>query len=408
MIKRLQFKIIAVVLGTLLSVFVAVLLVLNISVYQTSAQLTDDFMALVVENDGFMFPPREPPPRHNEFDARPFRESDMKSGRFFYAKVDSNSNILGMDLGMMFDFSQDDAIEYVTTALKGKQTKGSIQNYSFLVAEKPYGYIVVFAERSIEMRLLDQLTKTSIWVAGVTALILICFTAFLSKWIVSPIKEAFDNQRRFVSDASHELKTPLTIISANADVLQNEIGENRQVLNIKSQADRMNGLVHDLLVLAKTDEGKTEVIMNEFNLSSTVLNTALEFESRAFEEDKQYSYEIKENILLTGDEKHIKQLVGILIDNAIRYSETNGQIQISLKTENGHSRISVYNTGVGVLDDDCYKIFERFYRSDESRSRETGGYGVGLSIAKAIVEMHKGKINVTGKHGEWVRFDVVL
>ena len=148
--------------------------------------------------------------------------------------------------------------------------------------------------------------------------------------------------------------------------------------------------------------------MNEFSLSSAVLNTALEFESRAFEEGKQYSCEIKENISYIGDERHIKQLVGILIDNAIRYSNTNGQIQISLKTESNHIRISVYNTGVGVMDEDHYKIFERFYRSDESRSRETGGYGVGLSIAKAIAEMHKGKIIVTGKHGEWVRFDVML
>ena len=408
MIKRLQVKIIAVVLGTLFTVFAAILLVLNFSVYQNSAQLTNAFMNTVVENDGFKFPPREPPGRHDRREAGQFTDPEIRSGRYFYAKIDAQDTIFEMDLGMMFDFSEDDAKEYITNALKAKQSKGSIQKYSFLVAEKPYGQIIVFAERSIEMRLLEQLTETSLWVAGIAALILIFFTAILSKWMVGPIKRAFDNQRQFVSDASHELKTPLTIISANADVLQNEIGENRHVLNIKSQTDRMNGLVHDLLMLAKTDEGKQEVIMTEFNLSSVVLNTALEFESRAFEESKQYSYEVKEGIPYIGDEKHIKQLVGILIDNAIRYSDTNGQIEISLQAESSHVRISVYNTGGGVADEDRFKIFERFYRSDESRSRETGGYGVGLSIAKAIAEMHKGKISVTGKHGEWVRFDVIL
>ena len=408
MIKRLQLKIIAVILGTLLSVFAAVLLVLNISVYQTSAHLTEDFMKSVAENDRFIFPQREPPGRHDRHNAAPPAEPEMRSGRFFYVKIDNDENIFEMNLTMMFDFSEDDAIEYIETALTKKQLKGSIQKYSFLVVDKPYGQIIVFAERSIEMRLLEQLTTTSVWVAGICALILICFTAFLSKWMVGPIKKAFDDQRQFVSDASHELKTPLTIISANADVLQNEIGENRQVLNIKSQTERMNGLVHDLLMLAKTDEGKTEVVMNKFNLSSAVLNTALEFESRAFEEGKQYSYEINENISCIGDEKHIKQLVGILTDNAIRYSNTNGQIKISLKREGNHVRISVYNTGTGIMDEERYKIFERFYRSDESRSRETGGYGVGLSIAKAIVEMHRGKISVMGKHGEWVRFDVLL
>ena len=408
MIKRLQIKIVAVVLGTLFSVFAVVLLVLNISVYQTSSQLADDFMATVVENDGFMFPPREPFGRHDRRSAEPLIKPEMRSGRFFYAKIDSEGNIIKMDLAMMFDFSEDDAKKYMLTAMDGNQRKGAIENYSFLIAEKPYGHIIVFTERSIEMRLLEQLTKTSLWVAGIAALILIFFTAVLSKWMVGPIKKAFDNQRRFVSDASHELKTPLTIISANADVLQNDIGENQQVLNIKSQTDRMNGLVHDLLMLAKTDEGKTEVVMGEFNLSGAVLNTALEFESRAFEEGKQYLYKVKDGVPYIGDEKHIKQLVGILIDNAVRYSNPHGQIQISLQTEGSHVRISVYNTGSGVSDEERFKIFERFYRSDESRSRETGGYGVGLSIAKAIAEMHKGKITVTGRHGEWVRFDVIL
>ena len=408
MIKQLRFKIISVVLGTLLSVFAAVLLVLNLSVYQTSAQLAEDFMASVVENDGFKFPPREPPGRYDRRDPGPFAEPEIRSGRFFYAKTDHDGQLFEMDLAMMFDFPEDDAVEYSAAALSKNQPRGTIENYSFWVAEKPYGHIIVFAERSIEMRLLDQLTKTSLWAAGIVGLLLICFTAFLSKWMVTPIKKAFEHQRRFVSDASHELKTPLTIISANADVLQNEIGANRQVLNIQSQTIRMNGLVHDLLMLAKTDEGKAEIVMTAFPLSNAVLNTALEFESRAFEEGKQYSYDIEENLSYVGDEKHIKQLAGILLDNAIRYSNENGKIQISLRAESGRIRLSVYNTGVGVADEERFRVFERFYRSDESRARETGGYGVGLSIAKAIAEMHKGKISVTGKHGEWVRFDVIL
>ena len=416
MIKQLRLKIIAVVLGTLLSVFAAVLLVLNISVYQTSAQLTDDFMASVVENDGFMFPARDdsqeraapPPERHDRRGTSPFAQPEMRSGRFFYAKADSSDSVFEMNLSMMFDFSADDAIEYISAALSNAQKKGSIGNYSYIVAAKEYGHIIVFAERSIEMRLLDQLTKTSLWVAGIAGIILICFTALLSKWMVSPIKKAFDNQRRFVSDASHELKTPLTIISANADVLQNEIGFRRQISSIKTQADRMNGLVHDLLTLAKTDEGRTEITMSEFNLSGAILSTALEFESLAFEEGKQYSYEIEEGVSFIGGEKYIKQLAGILIDNAIRYSDANGTIKISLQKDGSRARISVYNTGIGVPDIERTRIFERFYRSDESRARETGGYGVGLSIARAIAEMHRGKITVSGKHGEWVQFDVVI
>jgi signal transduction histidine kinase len=170
----------------------------------------------------------------------------------------------------------------------------------------------------------------------------------------------------------------------------------------------MAGLLRDLLSLAKTDEGGANIVMSEFSLSGALLNTVLEFESRAFEEKREYAYEIGENIRYTGDEKQIRQLAGILIDNAIRYSDANGKVKVTLRAENGRARFSVYNTGGGVPDAQKNKIFERFYRADESRSRDTGGYGVGLSIAKAIADAHKGRIAVSGEYGKWVRFDVML
>ena len=409
MLKRLTIKIIAVVLGTLLVVFAAVLIVLNLSVYQTSVKRTEEYMESVVASDGFRFSPREKPGSFHGGGRDPYNSPDMmRAGRFFYAKVDQNGEILEVNLEMMFDFSREDAQAFITSALNAKRNKGDIDNFSFLTAEKPYGQILVFAERSIEIALIEQLTRTSLWVAGIVSLILICLVTFLAKWMVNPIKTAFDKQKRFISDASHELKTPLTIISANADVLHNEIGENERLTHIKAQSERMNGLIHDFLALAKTDEGQPNLIMTQFNLSGLVLNTALEFESRAFEEGKQYSYDVDDHIRYVGDEKQIKQLMSILIDNAIRYSHENGQINVSLHAAGGHSRISVFNTGAGVTDEERSKIFERFYGSDESRSRETGGYGLGLSIAQSIVKVHKGKITVSGEYGNWIRFDVVL
>lgn len=410
MIKKLQYKIIAVILGTLLLVFAAVLLVLNLSVYQTSANRSDEFMQAVVDNDGFMFPQRDSPgPGPGRFEREPFSNPQMmRAGRFFYAKVSQNGEMIEFNLVMMFDFSEDDALDYVKSALNSNRNKGNIDSFSYLTAEKPYGQIVVFAERSIENLLLEQLNKTSLWAAIIVCLILAGLAVFLARWMVAPVQESFDKQRRFISDASHELKTPLTIISANVDVLQNEIGENQRIEHIKAQSQRMSGLVHDLLTLAKADEEQENIIRSEFNLSGAILNTALEFESRAFEEGKQYSFDIAENILYTGDEKQIKQLAGILIDNAIHYSDDNGQIAVSLNADGNHIRLSVFNTGIGVSNEEQEKIFERFYRVDESRSRETGGYGIGLSIAKAIVEAYRGKISVSGEYGKWVRFDVVL
>ena len=410
MIRRLQYKIIAVILGTLLIVFAAVLLVLNLTVYQTSVKQAEDFMASVAENDGFLFPPMSrpgsgPPDRGRA----PFGSPQMmRAGRFFYAKLDPDGHIAELNLEMMFDFSRSEAESVVSAVYESGQTKGDRDNFRFLSAEKPYGCILVFAERSIEMGLLDNLTRASLWAAGVASLILVCLAAFLAQWMVRPVKSAFDKQRRFVSDASHELKTPLTIIGANLDVLQNDIGENQWITHSKTQMERMNALIHSLLLLAGTDEGQTGRMAGEFSLSSAVLSVALEFESLAFEEGKKYEYHVMDNIYYNGNKMQIRQLVSILLDNAIRYSDANGQIDVSLNADNGHKHISVFNTGVGVPNNERDRIFERFYRIDESRTRETGGYGIGLSLAEAIAHAHKGKITVSGDYGKWIRFDLTL
>ena len=408
MIRKLETRIIVVVLGTLLIVFAAVLLVLNLSVCQNSVKRAEVFMESVVENDGFLFPPRNPDVRRGG--GRDPLESPemMRAGRFFYAKVDQSGEILELDLQMMFDFSKDDAGSYISATLASGKVKGNIDNYRFISEEKPYGRIIVFAERSIEMGMLSQLNTTSLWTAGIVCLILACLAVFYAKWTVRPIKTAFDRQRRFISDASHELKTPLTVIITNVDIMKNETGGNQRLDSIKEQAERMSGLVHDLLTLAKTEERLENKAKDEFSLSNMILNTALEFESRAFGEGKQYSYDIAESISYTGDMKQTRQLVSILIDNAFHYSDEKGQIKVSLSMEGSRIRISVFNTGIGVPDDEMDKIFERFYRIDESRNRETGGYGMGLSIAKAIAETQKHNISVSGKYGKWIQFDVMV
>jgi signal transduction histidine kinase len=263
--------------------------------------------------------------------------------------------------------------------------------------------------RNIENVMLSRIIKITLLTLGGTILLLFVFVFFLSKWAIKPVNESFEKQKRFISDASHELKTPLTIIGANLDILAEEIGGDSHITHIRKQSARMNSLINSLLSLARSDE-EAEVMFSKFNLSATVLNTALEFESRAYEENKNYSYEIAENLQYNGAESQIKQLAGILIDNAIKYGN---DIKISLKRKNNHTHLSVYNTGEGISDNEKAKIFDRFYRVDSSRQREDnspsfGGYGLGLSIAKAIVDSHKGKILVDGEQGKWVRFEVIL
>jgi signal transduction histidine kinase len=309
---------------------------------------------------------------------------------------------------MMFEFTEEEAFSFADAVLEKGKESGTVSNLQYLIAAKEYGSIVVFAERSIEIRMLAQLTEISLWVACGTCVVLLIFSFFLSKWAVRPVQTAFKKQRQFIADASHELKTPLTIIGANIDVLENDMGENTRLAHIRAQCERMGSLIHHLLLLAKADEGSAQMMMVEFDLSKTLRNTALEFESRAFEEGKELHEEIMDNVQYTGDEGQVRQLASILIDNAIRYSDSPGRIEVSLGRENGKILFSVYNTGSGIPAAERERVFDRFYRSDDSRSRETGGYGLGLSIARTIAKAHRGKITITGKAGEWVRFLVYL
>ncbi len=410
MIRQLRIKFIAITMAVLVIVFAIVFATLNIFMQTSSLRQTQYLLQTVVENDGLFFPHDGNQPPWEEAPPPPFAPEPalMRAGRFFYVKLDHNDSGIETNFEMMFDFTETEALEFAHAALSRGQESGTIDSLQYLVAEKGYGKIIVFAERSIETRMLTQLIQLSLWIAGGTFVVLFLFSLFLSNWVVKPVSAAFIKQRRFISDAGHELKTPLTIIAANVDVLESEIGSNTRLANIKAQSNRMNLLIRDLLILAKADETAADVVMNEFELSKAIKKTTLEFESLAFEERKSLYYDIEDDIRFIGNEPQIKQLLAILIDNAIKHSKERGEVKVTLRKNREKIRLSVYNSGPGIAENERDKVFDRFYRSDDSRSRETGGYGLGLSIAKSIVSAHKGKIEIAGRTEEWIEVIVIL
>ena len=266
----------------------------------------------------------------------------------------------------------------------------------------------MLTDKTAEMNIMHKLKRTTIIVGIISKIFLSVGAYFISGIIVRPIKDTFEKQKQFISDASHELKTPLTVISANADVLYGEIGENKWLNYIQDQAGRMNVLVNDLLSLTRLENKSNNFVQTEFNLSQAIVNTALPFECQAFESNKNFVLNIDDDISVYGSEQHIKQMAGIFIDNALKYSKDGGTVRVSLTKEDGKTVFSVYNTGSGVKEEDKYRIFERFYRSDESRNRSTGGYGLGLAIAKSIIDKHKFKIEVENDEGKSICFIVKM
>lgn len=248
--------------------------------------------------------------------------------------------------------------------------------------------------------------NTSLLIFVLLELVILLIANYLTKWIIKPVIESFDKQKQFVADASHELKTPLAVIIANAETLEKEPEEKKWLNNIKSEADRMNNLVSDLLDMAKLESGAREQY-NEEDLSKVVERTILTFESLIYEKNIKLDYQIQEGINLYCNANQIKQLVVILIDNAIKHSlNENGEIIVTLKKEK-NVILEVKNKGKEIPKEEQEKIFERFYRIDESRNRNENRYGLGLAIAKNIVENHNGKISANSMNG-YTTFKVIF
>ena len=325
---------------------------------------------------------------------------------FFIIMADNDGKYLAMRNND--DMDKEKAQSYINAILNKDTDTGMQDSYQYYQADKPNGHLMVLTDKSYEMDMLKQLKRTTILIGTIALIILSILAYFLSKKSIQPIKTAFNKQKQFVSDASHELKTPLTVISANADVLEGEIGDNKWLKYIKAQTDRMSILVNDLLNLTRLENNNSDLERRYFNLSKAVVNTALPFECQAFESNKRFEVNVDDDVMLCGSEKHIKQMTAIFIDNALKYSNDGGTVRVTLKKMGDRKLFSVYNTGDGIKEDETEKIFERFYRSDQSRNRATGGYGLGLAIAKSIIDKHKFKVHVMNQPGKSVCFVITM
>ena len=307
-------------------------------------------------------------------------------------------------------------IENSTVIKESDDVTDEIRNYAIKLSNRKSeeGYIgkYIYRIRKIgnngkEITLIEnenaiKRLKTTIIIAIVIGLfgifIIYIFAKKISKIIVKPVEDSFEKQKQFVSDASHELKTPLAVIEANADVLQSKTGENKWITYIQNEVQSMNKLVNDLLTLARMEN--TAVSNNQdFDLSKEVQMTVAVFESMIYEKEIKLETNINENIHFNGEKEDIKHIISILLDNAIKHTEENKRIIVNAQKEKNEIKIEVKNEGEPIPVEEQEKIFERFYRIDKARNRNEKRYGLGLSIAKEIVEKYNGTIKANSKDG---------
>ena len=272
------------------------------------------------------------------------------------------------------------------------------ESFAYLKQDIGNGKRIVLMSRAFQQEMLWNLLKIFIGVGSVSLIVLFFISIYFTNKAINPLEETFKKQKQFIADASHELRTPLTIIKTNISLLkENEMetikSQKKWINYIDSQAGRMSTLINEMLSLANLDANKKNGEVINFNLSKVISDSLLVFVVVIFEKGLILEEKVSDNIFINGEKDQIKKLISILMDNAIKYTNKNGKISVALNIERNKAKLVIKNTGEGVKEEHLEKIFERFYRIDDSRDRGTGGYGLGLSIAKSIVEEHKGKIH---------------
>ena len=416
MIAQLRRKIVWMTVGVLLLLVLLTNMVTHLSVVYTCGQLTEQLLEVLAESDegvrGESQIKLEKGPLLGTLILDKEALVALTNTPLYGAELDRNGQLHSLTdfRGKMLDPEEAGVEAVIRQAVQRAPGGGKSGGFRYYKVEKPYGYYVAMMDsrQGLETLFSRHLLKVMAVFGLPILLIVILVSIFLSKLILRPAVAAFEMQKQFISDAGHELKTPLAAISVNAAVLRDELGENKYMDCIQSEAERMQGLIRRMLDVACLEDGGASPEQRvRFSLSEVVYQSTLPFESMAFEQDIRYTVQIQEGCMYTGDPTRIRQLMAILLDNAFKYGRSGGEVAVRLRREGRRSLIEVYNTGQGISREDLPHIFERFYRCDKARPGN-GSYGLGLAIAQSIVQNCRGTLTAESEYGVWTRFRVTL
>ena len=328
--------------------------------------------------------------------------------RFFVVRFDISGNPIFASTDYVAAVDKEAAVEYAQEALSKGDERGYISDYRYVVQSNGVTTVVIFLNASKEIQYMRTLGSLSLFVSGVSMLLVFALVVLFSGKAIKPIADNIKTQKQFITNASHELKTPITSISTSIDVLSIEHGDDEWTENIKSQVGRMSKLVGELVTLSRLDEDIPVPNKEKFSLSNAAWETVEVYEPHAKAEGKNFQVCIEDDVYMTGDKAAIQRMLSVLIDNAIKYSDENGDIKVSVCKTRLKNVIAVYNTCDYDVPPDTDRLFDRFYRPDESRSTSTGGNGIGMAIAKAVVEAHGGTITAHCPSGKSMDIRVLI
>ena len=399
MLKRLRIKFICINMA-IVTVILAV--IFGLVIFSTRQNLAEQSIRMM---QSVMAEPEEfsPPDQFGELN-RPVRVRDEVLLPYF--TLQEKDGVLSASGNTYYDLTDEDFLSDLKAAVEsqGGET-GVLSDYNlrFYRHSDPMGKFIVFADTSSEQATVNSLIRTSALVGIISFLVFLGISFALARWAVRPVERAWEQQRQFVADASHELKTPLTVITTNAELLKSpdcsDTERDRYAGSILTMSGQMRGLVEGLLELARVDNGTAKMHFSDLDFSALVSDTLLPFEPLFFEKGLTLESDIAEGISTSGSESHLKQVIDILLDNAQKYASDGATVTVTLKrVDKSHCLLTVANEGESISPADLKKIFQRFYRVDKARSMNHS-YGLGLSIAQSIAEQHGGKIWAESENG---------
>lgn len=406
MIRSLRRKFILIATASLIGTLLVLCSVSFLFSYMMLMSRTDTGIRMLYENDG-KFPPvkqEELSIQSGAFQMRPETPFEM---RYFLAHLDSNHELVFLDLSHVAALDREQAIPLIETIQKEGKTSGMLKNYRYGVFSDAQGETIICLDSFLQLQNLYSTFRLITLAALICIFSVFLLVVFFSKRVTKPFIENLEKQRQFVTDASHELKTPMTIITANNSLLEHSFPDNEWVISTKKQIRRMDLLIKNLIELARTEETVIAAESCDFSLSELVSSQTDAFQSLAESKGLRLTAHIERDVRIHGVEDNIFRLLLLLLDNAIKYCSPGGEITVRLRRKRRNALFSISNPCQNLKPENVPRLFDRFYRADASRSRETGGYGIGLSTAKVIVEQHHGKISAKYENG-CITFSVSL
>ena len=407
MLKRMRWRFIGAAMAAFTAVVLTLLCFVNLWNYVSVTRQQDETLSrlMEVEDQKAPFSPERGKPPFDDW--AHFSPEVQYSLRFFSVHYTPDGSVLRVNQDFITSVSETDAERYAQAALSAGKSKGYENGYRYLVDTAERETVVLFLNSERELQTIKSLLWITLAIAGGSLVVVFGLVVIFSRRAIMPYLKNMEAQKQFITNASHELKTPLTAISTSADVLAMEYEGDEWVKNIQSQVGRLSKLIGNLVTLSRLDEENPFPVRTEFSLSDALWEISEPFGSVSQAKGKLYTQDIADGLAVTGDRAAIQQMVSVLLDNALKYSPAGGRISLTARRSGKKAEITVSNTIDAVQHIDTDHLFDRFYRADESHSNTISGTGIGLSIARATVQAHGGEISAK-QTDDTITFQVTL